>query len=55
MTSNDNLDINELIKTYKEYLGEQAQEIIVLRTLVRALQHESTSKKPDHKKDISEQ
>jgi hypothetical protein len=41
MTENsDNLNIQDLINTYKEYLGEQAQEIIVLKTLVNSLQKE---------------
>lgn len=40
MTNNDNLSIQELVNTYKEYLGDQAQEIIVLKTLVKTLQAE---------------
>jgi hypothetical protein len=40
MTNNDNLNIQDLVATYKDYLGEQAQEIVVLKTLVATLQKE---------------
>jgi capsule polysaccharide export protein KpsE/RkpR len=38
--NDDNLNIQDLVITYKEYLGDQAQEIVVLKTLVRSLKEE---------------
>ena len=39
-TSNDDLKIDILVSAYKEYLGHQANEIVILNTVVKQLKTE---------------
>jgi archaellum component FlaC len=40
MTKDDGLSIQELIEGYKEYMGSQANEIVVLKTIIKRLEKE---------------
>jgi hypothetical protein len=51
MINDDNLNIQDLVATYKEYLGDQAQEIIVLKTLVRSLKEDLKAAKEELDKE----
>ena len=51
MINDDNLNIQDLVATYKEYLGDQAQEIIVLKTIVRSLKEELKATKEELDKE----
>ena len=45
MENNDELDIQELIENYKEHLGAQASEIVVLKTVIKRLQKQLTDQR----------
>ena len=51
MENNDELNIQELIENYKEHLGAQASEIVVLKTVINRLQKELTELKSSDKKN----
>lgn len=43
--NDDELDFQELVESYKEHLGAQANEIVVLKTIVKNLKNEVASLK----------